>query len=234
MTARWITATTDLVNIAPPSSHLPLNSPTFPLALSLSDRRLYSHCQLSLSFYRVINRHKYTLTWAHSAPTRAEGWRTHTYTQKDKSCLVPQHQNSLLKNKKKKRPCFCQKLLCYSNKHKAPIDKQKMSSLWAREKKYLAKKKISSPLSPWYAGAGSYINSFPSLAPCRQSLSIPRLCEIIPPLWQKRFPRGRREVNQPCAGYSCLVTSQLYRSGRGRNWQMYIKALHYWGPLQWN
>lgn len=144
MTARWITATTDLVNIAPPSSHLPLNSPTFPLALSLSDRRLYSHCQLSLSFYRVINRHKYTLTWAHSAPTRAEGWRTHTYTQKDKSCLVPQHQNSLLKKQKekKKRPCFCQKLLCYSNKHKAPIDKQKMSSLWAREKKYLAKKKF--------------------------------------------------------------------------------------------
>lgn len=136
------------------------------------------------------------------------------------------------KTKRKNAPCFCQKLLCYSNKHKAPIDKQKMSSLWAREKKYLAKKK--SPLSPWYAGAGSYINSFPSLAPCRQSLSIPRLCEIIPPLWQKRFPRGRREVNQPCAGYSCLVTSQLYRSGRGRNWQMYIKALHYWGPLQWN
>lgn len=128
-------------HIPPPNPQplLNLNSPASSTSSpSPSDRRLYSHCQLSLSFYRVINRHTYTLrcAWVHSAPTQGKGWCTHTYSEILSSATASK-LHSFWKKKKKKHHCFCQKLISYSNKHKAPIDKKKMSSLWACKKSIL-------------------------------------------------------------------------------------------------
>lgn len=163
--------------------------------------------------------------WIHSAPTQGSDWHTHM----QRNPLL--HQISLPSHEKKRQatPAFRQKLLSYSNKHKAAIDKKKMSSLRACKKKKVSHTYFSSPSAANRTGGRHEFISIPRHPADSPPLPTPRSCEIIPPLWQKHYPRGRGEVNQPCAGYSCLVTSQLYCGGRGRNWQMYIKALHYWG-----
>lgn len=62
----------------------------------LPDHRLYSHCQRSLSFYRVINRQTYTPKMRMNTQCSHSDTRlTHTHTHTRQSCLVPQHQNIL-------------------------------------------------------------------------------------------------------------------------------------------
>lgn len=163
MTAWWITPTTDLTAATPPLLSTSELSYLLHL-LSLTDKRLYSPCQLCLSFYRVISRHTHSCTppahthanmWIHSAPTQGSDWHTHM----QRNPLL--HQISLPSYEKKRQatPAFRQKLLSYSNKHKAAIDKKKMSSLRAcKKKKYLTL--ISAPPLR-RTGLGGGMNSFP-------------------------------------------------------------------------